>query len=134
MSVLPLLLLSASAPQIQPESARVDANHHDAFWLWAGVRPQPALSRAKRVYLLYGAVVEGEPARLIAQRPAVPHVRHAEIWLVLRVETLAWTPHIQAQLLAALERWRRAGNRISGVQIDLRQDIAVILSEAFASH
>lgn len=120
--VLPLLLLSAAPPQIllqtAPTTPRVDANDYDAFWLWAGVKPQPALSRAERIYLLHGAVVAGGPARLVAQRPAVPHVRHAEIWLVLRVETLAWTPQIEAQLLAALERWRLAGNRVAGVQID----------------
>ncbi|PTW43405.1 uncharacterized protein DUF3142 [Sphingomonas faeni] len=114
--VLPLLL-SAAPPQTPPD-APVDANRYDAFWLWAGVRPQPALDRANRIYLLQGAVVGGEEARLVAQRAATPHVAHAQLWMVLRVETLAWTPQIHAQLLAALERWHRAGNRVAGVQID----------------
>lgn len=101
-----------------PPGALVDANRYDAFWLWAGVRPQPALAHARRIYLLQGAVVGGDAARLVAQRPAIPHIRHAEVWMVLRVETLAWTPQIHAQLLAALDRWQRAGNRVVGVQID----------------
>ncbi|WP_206431162.1 DUF3142 domain-containing protein [Sphingomonas sp. ABOLE] len=96
----------------------MDATRYDAFWLWAGVKPQPALARARRIYLLQGAVVGGDVPRMIAQRPAVPRVRHAELWMVLRVETLAWTPQIDAQLLAALDRWQRAGNRIAGLQID----------------
>jgi len=98
--------------------ARVDARRYDAFWLWAGVRPQPVLAHARRIYLLQGAVIGGDVPRLIAQRPAVPRIGHAEVWMVLRVETLAWDPQIHAQLLAALERWRRAGNRVAGVQID----------------
>ncbi|MET3711576.1 hypothetical protein ABIC65_002285 [Sphingomonas trueperi] len=111
------LLLSATPAQTPP-GATVDATRYDAFWLWAGVKPQPALARAHRIYLLQGAVVGGDAPRLIAQRPAVPQVRHAELWMVLRVETLAWTPRIDAQLLAALQRWQRAGNRVAGVQID----------------
>ncbi|CAN5307735.1 DUF3142 domain-containing protein [soil metagenome] len=99
-------------------AATVDATRYDAFWLWAGVKPQPALARATQVYLLYGAVVASKPLRLLAQRPATPHVRHARLWLVLRVETLEWTPRIHAQLLDAVERWRAAGNRLEGVQID----------------
>ena len=118
--MLALLLLSAAPPQTSQmlPGTRVDANHYDAFWLWAGVRPQPALARASRIYLLQGAVVGGDTARLVAQRPAIPRIGHAEVWMVLRVETLAWTPHIHAQLLAALDRWHRAGNRVAGVQID----------------
>jgi len=96
----------------------VDARQYDAFWLWAGVKPQPALTHASRIYLLQGAVVGGDVARLVAQRPAVPRIRHAEVWMVFRVETLAWNPQIHAQLLAALDRWQRAGNRVAGVQID----------------
>lgn len=111
------LLLSATPVQTQP-GATVDAARYDAFWLWAGVKPQPALARARRIYLLQGAVVGGDAPRLIAQRPAIPRIRHAELWMVLRVETLAWTPQIDAQLLAALQRWQRAGNRMAGVQID----------------
>lgn len=110
------VLLASGAP---PAGAGVvDAARHDAFWLWAGVRPQPVLARAQRIYLLHGAVVGTNPARLVAQRPATPHVRHAAVWLVLRVETLDWTPRIHAQLLDAVARWRAAGNRLEGVQID----------------
>jgi len=108
-------LLASGAPA---GAGTVDAARYDAFWLWAGVKPQPVLARAAQVYLLHGAVVGGEQARLVAQRPATPHVRHARLWLVLRVETLDWTPRIHAQLLDAVERWRAAGNRLEGVQID----------------
>lgn len=95
----------------------VDANHYDAFWLWAGVAPQPALTHARTLYLL-DAEVRPDKATLISQRPALPHVQHADVWMVVRVETLDWSPTLYAQVLADLARWRQAGNRIAGLQID----------------
>ena len=97
-------------------TATVDARRHDSFWLWSGVGPRPVLAQAKRVYLLNGEVTPD--GRYLSQRPAVPRVRGAELWLVLRVETLAWSPLVRQQLLAQLARWRTAGNRVVGVQID----------------
>ena len=105
----------AAACSAQPSI--VDASRYDTFWLWAGVVPQPALAHARTIYLLDAEVRPGK-ARLISQRPALPHVQHAEVWMVVRVETLDWTPGLYAQVLADLERWRKAGNRIAGLQID----------------
>lgn len=99
------------------QSSVVDANHYDAFWLWAGVVPQPALAHARTVYLLDAEVRPGN-ATLISQRPALPHVQHADVWMVVRVETLDWSPALYAQVLTDLARWRQSGNRISGLQID----------------
>jgi hypothetical protein len=82
------------------------------------VKPQPVLSKARQIYVLHGAVVGGDEAHMVAQRPAIPRVRHADLWLVLRVETLDWTPRIHDQLLAAVARWKTAGNNLVGVQID----------------
>lgn len=107
------MLVAASGP-----TDRVDARHYDAFWLWAGVRPQPVLDRAKRVYILQGQVSTRDTVRLIAQRPAIPRIEHADVWMVVRVETLRWPPQIYDQLLVQLERWRAAGNRVVGIQID----------------
>lgn len=107
------MLVAASGP-----TDRVDARHYDAFWLWAGVRPQPVLDRAKRVYILQGQVSTRDTVRLIAQRPAIPRIDHADVWMVVRVETLRWPPHLYDQLLVQLERWRAAGNRVAGIQID----------------
>ncbi len=76
------------------------------------------LAAAKRIYLLQGEVKAGAPVHLVGLRPALPHVRDAQVWLVVRVETLAWTPEVYAQLLRALGRWRAAGNNVVGVQID----------------
>lgn len=97
-------------------TAAVDARRYDSFWLWAGVGARPELARARRVYLLNGEVTDD--GRYLAQRPAVPRVRAAQVWLVVRVETLAWPPLVRQQLLAQLARWRAAGNRVVGVQID----------------
>lgn len=107
-----LLALAAPGP-----AARVDATRYDAFWLWAGVKPQPVLARARTLYILQGQVSR-DPVRLVAQRPAVPHVRGPDVWMVVRVETLRWPEAVHAQLRAQLARWRAAGNRVVGVQID----------------
>lgn len=96
----------------------VDGGDYDAFWLWAGVKPQPVLAKAKTIYLLGGEVIPAAPARLIAQGGATPAVRDANVWLVYRVETLDWTPRIYAQVLSHLRRWRAAGNQVTGLQID----------------
>ena len=91
---------------------------YDAVWLWAGVRAQPALATATRLYLLQGQVEATDPVRYVAQRAAVPRLGNRDVWMVVRVETLAWSPAIYDQMLAALARWRAAGNRVVGVQID----------------
>jgi hypothetical protein len=118
-ALLAALQLAAAVQAAQGEAtAHVDAAHYDAFWLWAGVSPQPALARAKTVYLLDGEVQAAPSVRLAAQRASLPRVRHADVWMVYRVQTLRWTPAIHAQVLARLQRWRAAGNRVVGVQID----------------
>jgi len=99
------------------QSSVVDVNRYDAFWLWAGVIPQPALAHARTVYLLDAEVRPGK-STLISQRPALPHVQHADVWMVVRVETLDWSPTLYAQVLSDLARWRQAGNRVAGLQID----------------
>jgi hypothetical protein len=96
----------------------VDAARYDAFWLWAGVEPQPLLARAKTLYVLQGEIAGAPEPRLVSQRAATPRIAGADVWIVYRVETLRWTPRIHAQLLAQIERWRAAGNRLVGLQID----------------
>ncbi|QNQ11736.1 DUF3142 domain-containing protein [Sphingomonas alpina] len=113
-----ILLAVASVSQAPVPAGTVDARHYDAFWLWAGVKPQPVLKQAKRIYLLQGQVEAGNPVRLVQQRPAVPHIKGRDIWMVVRVETLAWSPQIHQQVRAQLARWRAAGNHVVGIQID----------------
>jgi hypothetical protein len=110
--------LLALALAALPAGSSVPPPAYDAYWLWAGVRPQPLLDRAARIYLLQGEVVTRGPVRLVSQRPALPRVRHAELWMVVRVETLAWPPAVYDQILAQLARWEAAGNRLVGLQID----------------
>jgi hypothetical protein len=117
LAALLLLALAVMPGEAAPE-ARVDARNYDAFWLWAGVRPQPVLAKASRVYLLQGQVGTRDPVRFTSQRPAIPHIRAADVWMVVRVGTLRWTPDIYRQVLAQLTRWRSAGNRVVGIQID----------------
>jgi Protein of unknown function (DUF3142) len=110
-----LLLLLCGCQQSSP---RVVAKDYDAFWLWAGVKPQNILARAKTIYILQGEIRASEHPRISARRAATPKVRHAEIWLVYRVETLDWGPEIVGQMATDLKRWRAASNHVAGIQID----------------
>jgi hypothetical protein len=100
----------------------VDAAHYDAFWLWAGVKPQPVLRDARTVYVLQGQI-EASPhddtqVRFIAQDVSLPPLPDAQIWLVYRAHTLRWTPRVEHIMLAQLARWRASGRKIVGIQID----------------
>lgn len=97
---------------------RVDPARHDAFFLWAGVKPPPELAWARTLYLLDGEVRAGDPGRLIALRPQAPRIGHAEVWLVVRTERLDWGEVVYRRLLADAARWEANGTRLAGVQVD----------------
>jgi hypothetical protein len=103
-------------------AATVDVSKYDAFWLWAGVTPQPVLTQARTVYVLQGQIEakrgDESQVRFIAQGVTVPHDQPVEVWLAYRVHTLHWTAIEYEILLAQLKRWRQAGNNVVGVQID----------------
>lgn len=103
--------------QARGDCAPVNATHYDAFWLWAGVKPQPVLEQAKRLYILEAEVV-GSPGRLASQREAAPRLGSLPVFLVIRVETLDWAPEVEAQILAAIIAWERNGTHVAGLQID----------------
>jgi Protein of unknown function (DUF3142) len=102
----------------QPAPSTVDAAEYNSFWLWAGVKPQRALDKARTIYILEGEVRGSGQPQLISLRPATPQIRHAELWIVYRVETIDWNEPIYEQVVSDLARWRGAGNRVIGVQID----------------
>jgi len=108
-----LIAVSASAA-----TALVDAKDYRSFWLWAGVRPQPVLDTAERIYLLQGEIIDGHPPHLLSRRPAIPHVARADVWIVIRTETLAWPADLYEQLARKIAIWREAGNHVVGLQID----------------
>lgn len=112
-AALALALLAGCARQ----SGVVDAARYDAFWLWAGTKPQPVLDKARTVYVLDSELRPG--ARwLTPLRPAVPHVPGKALWLVTRVETLDWPEGTSARLVERLDAWRAAGNSVAGLQVD----------------
>lgn len=115
-----LLWLLLALPWGGLGAATVNAEDHHAFWLWAGVRPQPVLAQAQTLYLLQGQIdPAGSDGRglLRAQGPAAGPLQ-AELWLVYRAHTLDWPDSLVPQLLARVERWRRHGTRVRGIQID----------------
>ncbi len=98
--------------------SRVDAAQYDAFFLWAGVPSLPVLGHAKTIYILDGEVRASDNTRILPLRPQAPRVRHAEVWLTLRVERLDWADPVFHQLLAHAAQWEHAGTRLVGIQID----------------
>lgn len=120
--VLLAALLLASCGDKAPEAARASGGvapaQYDAFFLWAGVKPPADLAKARTVYLLAGEVRARE-ARFVPLRD-VPRLPPSgpELWMVVRVERLDWSEALQARVLSDLDRWRAAGNRVVGLQID----------------
>lgn len=106
------LLLAACSPGA---SQTVDPARYKAFYLWAGVKPRPVLDQAETIYLLAGEV--GRKGSYVPLR-AVPDIKHAEVWLVVRSQSLDWSAAARQSILAELSRWRGAGNRIAGLQVD----------------
>ena len=114
------LTLQACGPAAQRP---VNAADYDAFWLWAGVTPQPVLARAKSLYILQGQIgfSPGDPAakgHLIAQGGAMPRMRAGEVWIVYRAHTLNWPPETYDQILRQWRVWRTNGVPVAGIQID----------------
>jgi Protein of unknown function (DUF3142) len=107
-----LLLLSACAPAA---SQRVEAERYEAFFLWAGVKPQPVLERAKTLYLLAGEV--RRDGRYVSLR-AVPKIGKGEVWLVVRAQSLDWAPETSERIASELTHWQAAGNAVAGLQVD----------------
>lgn len=114
-ALLALALLASCQNEVP---GRVDAGNYDAFFLWAGVRPPPALARAKVVYILAGEVRGDDGGRLIPLRAEPPHLAHADVWLTVRAERIDWSKSVYQQLGEELARWDRANVRFAGLQVD----------------
>jgi Protein of unknown function (DUF3142) len=82
------------------------------------VKPQPVLERAKTIYILEGEIRASDKPRIESLRGGTPRIKHADVWLVYRVETTQWGPDIAGQIKSDLARWRRSSSRVIGVQID----------------
>jgi len=117
MALLLAMMLGSCERQAANDATIVDPMAHDAFYLWPGVHPDPAL-RPKTVYLLDGEVRRGGPSRLERLRMGVPRLPGKTIWLVVRADRLDWDAATYAAIFADIERWREAGNRVAGLQID----------------
>jgi hypothetical protein len=131
MRLLALAALALLLACSQAGKGRVEAADHDAFWLWAGVKPQPVLARAKTLYILAAEIKGGPRARYVSLRPATPRVRHADIWIVYRVESLDWSPDVTPRIQRDIKGWQAAGNDVAGVQIDF--DAATRGLESYAA-
>ena len=112
------LLVALCVAACQPAENRVKAENYDAFWLWAGVVPQPVLDRAHTIYILQGEIRGNGPSKIVTLRPGTPAVRHANIWIVYRVETINWGADILPKIRADAARWKAAADAgVSGIKV-----------------
>ena len=116
IACLAVLLSAAACRPAAPDT--VAAEDYQSFWLWAGVRPQPVLAGATELYLLDGEIRAAEPGRYAPLRPGVPRLPGKKLWLVVRTDTLAWPDAALPGLVARIDAWVRAGNRVEGLQVD----------------
>ena len=119
ISALFMLLVSAR----DAATGVAKADDYSSFWIWGGVKPQPALAKAEQLYILQGEVVEEgllDKTRVfvVPQGMPVARIKKGKVWLVYRVDTLHWNPEIVRQLVVRLKEWQRSGNPIVGLQID----------------
>ena len=109
--------------QITAANAAVNADNYEAFWLWGGVASQPVLNKARTLYVLQGQISSSRSEQhrrvnFVAQGMPIAKLPQAEVWVVYRAHTLRWPEPIYRQLLGQVDRWRRAGNNVVGIQID----------------
>jgi len=109
--------------QIIAANAAVNADDYQAFWLWGGVSSQPALNKARTLYVLQGQISSARSEQhrqvnFVAQGMPIAKLPQAEVWVVYRAHTLRWPEPVYRQLLGQVDRWRRAGNNVIGIQID----------------
>ena len=119
MPKLSFLLCLLAGMTVLPVQAAVNAAEHRAFWLWSAVRPQPVLAKAESLYILQGQISErlGQ-TRFIPQGISTPRLRHGKVWLTYRVETLVWPEPVFRTIEQQINRWKKQGNPIVGIQID----------------
>ena len=111
-----ILVLLAMTSNVQAKI--IHADKYQNFWLWAGVRPQAALTNAKEIYLLAGEISGRGIPKVISQRSAQPHIIGPDVWIVYRAQTLDWNEAIFADVLRHVQRWKAEGNKLIGLQID----------------
>jgi len=114
---LALLLVAALTAAPGAAAAQVDPHGYQAFFVWPGTAP-PADVQPRLIYLLAAQVRHGGAARLMPMRVAPPRLGAVPVWLVVRTERLDWGADIVPRLIAELNRWQAAGNRVAGLQID----------------
>lgn len=111
-----LALLAGCGERSGGQGERVDPADYTSFFLWAGVKPPPELSRATELYILGGEVKAEDPDTYVPMRAGVPRLKR--VWLVVRAARLDWGEGVHRAVLTDLARWERAGNGVAGLQVD----------------
>lgn len=118
-SLLAVFMPSAMATNKPFLNHKVNASDYQAFWLWSGVSPQPALRQAEQIYLHQGEVVVRQRAAWF-EKMGLPSSKLTlpSLWVTVRITTLDMPDSILAILLDLPQHWATAGNQVKGLQID----------------
>lgn len=127
-------LTLALAACASADKGTVDPAQYRSFYLWAGVRPGPEVARAEELYIL-DAEVRRDTPQLVPLHPQVPRLSDQRLWLVIRAQSLEWSPATRAAILRDLDRWAASNPHLQGLQVDFDaatkglENYAVFLSD-----
>lgn len=109
------LLIAADAPW----NKLLQLEKYQEFWVWGGIHAAQIPQHAQRLYLLQGSIRLNSQNQPFFQRQGMlPQAVHAPIFLVYRLETLAWNAILQQSILNQIKAWQTYQQPILGIQLD----------------
>lgn len=113
------LCLTLYSHDVIASGERVDVRDYHSYWLWAAVRPQPALKQADMLYL-HQAEIISQSGKPVLQRRGTPYsaIKVPALWISIRIATLEVSDQMINDMIRLRENWIAAGNQVTGIQID----------------
>lgn len=109
------LLIAAAAPL----NDAVRLENYQEFWVWGGIHAAQIPQPAQLLYLLQGSIRLNSQNQPIFQRQGIlPQALNAPIFLVYRLETLAWNAILQQSILNQIKLWQAYQLPVLGIQLD----------------
>ncbi|MEN9849188.1 MAG: hypothetical protein RL368_1928 [Pseudomonadota bacterium] len=114
-----LLSLSLLIVAAAPLNDAVRLENYQEFWVWGGIHAAHIPQQAQRLYLLQGSIRLNSQNQPIFQRQGIlPQALNAPIFLVYRLETLAWNTIVQQSILNQIKLWQAYQQPVLGIQLD----------------
>lgn len=109
------LSLSTSAPVLDIAQRET----YPAFWVWGGIALEQIPAHAQRLYVLQGSIRSDRQGTPFFQTQGLlPHALNKPLFLVYRLETLAWNAVLKQSILNQIHAWQNAQQPVLGIQLD----------------